>query len=139
MDIVEATRKFEAWLKGRIAIVRRDIAYKHEQMRADPFLFFRATYYRWAQIWPSNARKLARAAEVYAVGDLHIENFGTWRDAEGRSVWGVNDFDEAHPMAFTNDLVRLAVSALLAADSVARFQPQARRKFAPQNRRRLPR
>jgi hypothetical protein len=46
-----------------------------------------------------------------AVGDLHLENFGIWRDAEGRLVWGVNDFDEAHPMAFTNDLVRLAVSA----------------------------
>jgi len=32
---------------------------------------------------------------VLAVGDLHVENFGTWRDAEGRLIWGVNDFDEA--------------------------------------------
>ena len=33
--------------------------------------------------------------EVLAVGDLHVENFGTWRDTEGRLIWGINDFDEA--------------------------------------------
>ena len=49
-----------------------------------------------------------------AVGDLHVENFGTWRDAEGRLIWGVNDFDEAHELPYTNDLVHLAVSATLA-------------------------
>jgi hypothetical protein len=50
-----------------------------------------------------------------AVGDLHVENFGTWRDAEGRLVWGVNDFDEATNLPYTLDLVRLATSAGLAA------------------------
>jgi hypothetical protein len=24
---------------------------------------------------------------VLGVGDIHLENFGTWRDAEGRMVW----------------------------------------------------
>ena len=122
MDIVEATRRFEAWLRRRITVVESDLDYKHEQMRADPFLFFRATFYRWAQLWPEECPELARAAEVHAVGDLHIENFGTWRDAEGRLVWGVNDFDEAYPMAFPNDLVRLAVSALLAAEASSHFK-----------------
>ena len=125
MDIIEATRRFEAWLKRRITVVGRDLAYKHERMRAAPFLFFRATYYRWAQLWTEHCPKLARAPEVLAVGDLHLENFGTWRDAEGRLVWGVNDFDEAHPMAFPNDLVRLAVSALLAAESSPHFKLKA--------------
>jgi hypothetical protein len=46
-----------------------------------------------------------------------VENFGTWRDVEGRLIWGVNDFDEAHPMSYTNDLVRLAVSAHLASEA----------------------
>src|SRR5439155_1048267 len=57
---------------------------------------------------------VAEAPTVLAVGDLHVENFGTWRDAEGRLVWGVNDFDEAWPVPYTNDLVRLATSALVA-------------------------
>jgi len=49
------------------------------------------------------------------VGDLHVENFGTWRDTNGRLVWGVNDFDEVNLFPYTMDLVRLATSALLAA------------------------
>jgi Uncharacterized protein conserved in bacteria (DUF2252) len=126
MDIVEATGRFERWLEEHTTVVRRDLAYKHEQMRADPFLFFRATFYRWAQLWMDYCPKLARGPKVLAVGDLHLENFGTWRDAEGRLVWGVNDFDEAFPMAFTNDLVRLAVSALLAAETSPHFRFTAR-------------
>ena len=124
MDILESTRQFEKWLRRRITVVADDLEYKHRQMRADPFLFFRATFYRWAQLWPEACPKLARAPRVHTVGDLHIENFGTWRDAEGRLVWGVNDFDEAFPMAFPNDLVRVAVSALLAARSHPGFKLQ---------------
>jgi hypothetical protein len=109
-------------LRRRIKVVGSALTYKHERMRADPFLFFRATFYRWAQLWTEHSPKLAAGPEVFAVGDLHIENFGTWRDAEGRLVWGINDFDEAYPMAFTNDLVRVAVSALLATEASAHFQ-----------------
>ena len=122
MDVVEATRRFEAWLRRRITVVGPDLDDKHEQMRADPFLYFRATFYRWVQLWIEHCPKLAHTPEVLAVGDLHIENFGTWRDAEGRLIWGVNDFDEAHPMAYPNDLVRLAVSALLAAEASPHFK-----------------
>ncbi len=64
MHIVEATRSFEAWLKEQTDLVRPDLDYKHQQMRADPFLFFRATYYRWAQVWPEHCRKLARAEQA---------------------------------------------------------------------------
>jgi uncharacterized protein (DUF2252 family) len=52
------------------------------------------------------------------VGDLHVENFGTWRDSRGRPAWGINDFDEAGELPFTNDLVRLATSVVLAANAV---------------------
>lgn len=83
-------------------------------MAADPFIFLRATFYRWAQAWPEVCANLTDAPVVLAVGDLHIENFGTWRDSEGRLIWGVNDFDEAFPLPYTNDLVRLATSANLA-------------------------
>jgi hypothetical protein len=78
------------------------------------FPFLRATFYRWMQIWPEVCPDLAKAPRVLAVGDLHVENFGTWRDIEGRLVWGVNDFDEAAVLPYTIDLVRLATSAILA-------------------------
>jgi hypothetical protein len=48
------------------------------------------------------------------VGDLHVENFGTWCDHESRLAWGINDYDEIDVLPYTVDLIRLATSALLA-------------------------
>src|SRR6266567_6203181 len=90
---------------------------QEQSTRLSPFAFMRATFYRWVQLWKDQCRVEAAAPSVLAVGDLHIENFGTWRDAEGRLIWGVNDFDEAHPLPYTFDLLRLAVSAHLAIKS----------------------
>ena len=117
MNVVKATRSFEAWLAQRTHLVKADLRLKHVNMKASAFPFLRATFYRWAQAWPAVCSDLAKAPRVLAVGDLHVENFGTWRDIEGRLIWGVNDFDEAYPLPYTNDLIRLAVSAHLAADA----------------------
>ncbi len=117
MNVVKATRRFEEWLGRRIRILKKDLQLKHAAMKSGAFPFLRATYYRWAQVWPEICPDLAKAPQALAVGDLHVENFGTWRDVEGRLVWGVNDFDEAHSLSYANDVVRLAVSAHLAADA----------------------
>ena len=114
-EITEATRSFERWLSQRLRLRRDDIDYKHQQMAADAFSFLRATFYRWAELWPEEVPESADAPRVLAVGDLHVENYGTWRDAESRLIWGVNDFDEAINLPYTADLVRLATSAGLAA------------------------
>ena len=114
-DIAESTRSFEGWLRGHTRLRQHELDYKHEMMAADTFSFLRATFYRWAQLAPQALPDLAEATRVLAVGDLHVENYGTWRDAEGRLVWGVSDFDEAYRLPFTFDLVRLATSAGLAA------------------------
>ena len=116
MNVVKATRQFEEWLGYRTDVVKEDLRLKHLNMKAGVFPFLRATYYRWAQVWPKVCPELARGPQVLAVGDLHVENFGTWRDVEGRLIWGVNDFDETHPMSYANDLVRLAVSAHVASE-----------------------
>ncbi len=114
MNIVKATKKYEDWLGLHIRIVDPDLRFKHEQMAAALFPFFRATFYRWLQAWPEVCAELDRVPHILSVGDLHVENFGTWRDTDGRLVWGVNDFDEACLFPYTMDLVRLATSALLA-------------------------
>jgi len=89
--------------------------YKHKQMASDdPFPFFRGTYYRWLQVWPEASPALQDGPRVRSVGDLHLENYGTWRDSDGRLVWGINDFDEADELPWANDLVRLAASAWFA-------------------------
>jgi hypothetical protein len=110
LTIDRATKSYEAWMRNCTAVIPSDLRLKHEQMKQDPFQFLRGTFYRWAQIWPSVCADLCNAPKVLAVGDLHVNSFGTWRDAEGRLCWGVDDFDEAYPLPYTNDLVRLAAS-----------------------------
>ncbi len=110
-------RAFDEWLEGRLGpdyFVRKDLEKKTDDMKESEFAFLRATYWRWAELMLATGQALMRAPPVLAVGDIHFENYGTWRDADGRLVWGVNDFDEASEMPYTLDLVRLATSALLA-------------------------
>ena len=115
MDIKQATTAYESWLGKQIPLIAADLKLKHQRMTDGVFPFLRATFYRWAQLWPENCPDLVHAPVALAVGDLHVENFGTWRDLEGRLVWGINDFDEVCEMPYAVDLVRLATSALLAA------------------------
>ena len=115
MNVVKATRNYEAWLSRHTRVVASDLQRKHKEMAKKPFPFLRATFYRWLQIWPEICAEIAQAPPVLGVGDLHVENFGTWRDTDGRLVWGINDFDEARTYPYTLDLVRLATSAMLAA------------------------
>ena len=117
---------FEAWLAGHCDVVEEDIHYKHRQMKESAFIFLRATYFRWARKIGKWCPELMDAPQVLAVGDLHAENFGTWRDQDGRLVWGVNDFDEAAVMPYVLDLVRLATSIRLAADLDTSNQAVAR-------------
>lgn len=118
MNIKEATAAYEAWLGKQIPLFAADLKLKHRAMADGVFPFLRATFYRWAQLWPQHCPELVNAPAVLGVGDLHIENFGTWRDSEGRLIWGVNDFDEVCNLPYTVDLVRLAVSARLAGTEV---------------------
>lgn len=112
----EMNERFETWLQTYVPLDPKDLEYKHRKMadRRWRFPFFRATYFRWLSQWPEACSELVKAPIVLAVGDLHVENFGTWRDAEGRLTWGVNDFDECESQPYTQDLVRLAASAILA-------------------------
>ncbi|HEY2546486.1 MAG TPA: DUF2252 family protein, partial [Candidatus Acidoferrum sp.] len=112
--IIEATFAFEKWLGAQLPIIKQDLRLKHQLMAEAAFPFFRATFYRWLQLWPEVCPDLAKATKVLAVGDLHIENFGTWRDLEGRLIWGVNDLDEVFPSSYAIDLVRVTTSAYLA-------------------------
>lgn len=114
LDIVALTAEYDRWLADCVPVRRRAVAKKHRAMAADPFSFLRATAYWWHAAFPAGCPQLQAAPMVLAAGDCHLENFGTWRDAEGRLAWGLNDLDEAARLPMTSDLVRLHASALLA-------------------------
>jgi Uncharacterized protein conserved in bacteria (DUF2252) len=113
--IRESARQYEDWLREQLHgdVLAQDLAEKHDRMRESAFVFLRATYWRWAETIFDVCPDLTDGTEVLAVGDVHLENYGTWRDVDGRLAWGVNDFDEAAEMPYVLDLVRLAASAML--------------------------
>jgi hypothetical protein len=118
-SIVKSTNAFEAWMRERTDVSEKLLEKKHRKMSEGAFPFLRATFYRWVEQWPAVCPKIARRDQdvLLAVGDLHVENFGVWRDSRRRVVWGINDFDDACELPFTSDLVRLATSAMLAASA----------------------
>jgi hypothetical protein len=130
MTFNEDNAGFEDWLREQCLlngceVAEADLEYKHDQMASDPFVFLRATFFRWAKRIETLLPELAEAPSVLSVGDTHLENFGTWRDNEGRLVWGVNDFDEAAAIPYPFDLVRLAASVRLADEGVSNHEAAA--------------
>lgn len=119
LSFAESKDRYETWLKAQLGsdFVAADLAEKNRLMRQSAFVFLRGTYWRWAEcVRERFPDEETRTPVVLSVGDIHLENFGTWRDVDGRLVWGINDFDEAAEMPYVEDLVRLATSAALAAD-----------------------
>jgi hypothetical protein len=116
MKFHKANDAYEAWLHSQCDVVEDDLQHKHKRMKHNAFVFLRATFFRWASTIEVLCPELAGAPAVLSIGDAHVENFGTWRDIEGRLVWGANDFDEAALIAYPFDLVRLATSVQLAPD-----------------------
>jgi uncharacterized protein (DUF2252 family) len=93
---------------------------KVARMAASPFAFFRGTFHLFArdmldkQMEPLPVLN-TDGAELDLVGDIHSENYGTFKAADGKVHYDVNDFDETTRGRFTFDVARLATSLFLAA------------------------
>ncbi len=114
-DPVEITADFESWLAGHLDVVPAGVAEKHRVMARSELSFLRGSYYLWLVRVAERMPEVLRRAAVPAVGDLHVENFGTWRDHDQVRRWGVNDLDELAHGAWLLDLLRLATSAAVSA------------------------
>jgi uncharacterized protein (DUF2252 family) len=88
------------------------LAIRYAAMRASPFAFLRAT----CHLFYARARQralLPAAPAGWISGDLHLENFGSFRGANGLACFDINDFDEAALAPGTWDMLRLATSILV--------------------------
>lgn len=88
------------------------LAMKLARMRADPFGFLRGSCHLFYRRLPQ-AGVLAKAPAVWVCGDLHLENFGSYKGDDRLAYFDVNDFDEAALAPCTWDLVRLLASVRL--------------------------
>jgi uncharacterized protein (DUF2252 family) len=88
---------------------------KYRKMAADPFAFFRGTaclFYNDVTAMPDSWAD-ERTSAIWVHGDLHVANFGSYLNSDGRLVFDVNDFDEAYIGHFSWDLRRFAASLAL--------------------------
>jgi uncharacterized protein (DUF2252 family) len=90
------------------------LALKYRAMAANAFAFFRGTAHLFFEDWPRSA-PWNRAPLAWISGDLHLENFGSFRGDNGLVYFDLNDFDEAMLAPATWETGRLLTSAYLAA------------------------
>ena len=114
-DFAASMRSYEEAMRIALhgTLVASDLDAKHDKMAESAFLFLRATCWRWAEAAATLCPDLMDALKVPSVGDAHAGNFGLWRDAGTRLVWGINDYDEAASLPWPLDLVRLCASLQL--------------------------
>jgi uncharacterized protein (DUF2252 family) len=98
---------------------------KYRKMRSSAFAFFRGSCHLFYARWPKDA--VAKSAPLaWACGDLHLENFGSYK-ADNRLVYfDINDFDEAALAPATWDLVRLLGSVHVASKEMGLRRREAK-------------
>lgn len=85
---------------------------KFDTLADELYSFFRGTaflYYR------DHAGTDAHLPEVFAVGDVHPENFEVMPNEDGAPFFGISDFDEAYVAPFSYDVKRGALGFYLIA------------------------
>jgi uncharacterized protein (DUF2252 family) len=106
MNIVKQIRQFNA---GRDP---ERLAMKYSNMRSDPFVFLRASCHLFYARLPLEP-VLRKGPAAWSCGDLHIENFGSYKGDNRQVYFDINDFDEALLAPVSWDLVRCLTSILV--------------------------
>lgn len=95
------------------------LRFKVARMAEGPFAFFRGTFHLFARdVLDKNLQPLqllkGDGLEMDLVGDIHSENYGTYKAADGVVHYDINDFDETTRGRFDFDVCRQATSLFLA-------------------------
>ena len=93
------------------------LAMKYDNMRKSAFVYLRGTCHLFPGQLPV-LKALAKAPAVWSCGDLHLENFGSYKGADELSYFDINDFDESALIPGSLDLVRLLTSIRLACEDL---------------------
>ena len=90
---------------------------KYRKMAQSAFLFLRGADHLFYDALPD--QPLFRAAPLaWSCGDLHLENFGSYKGDNRQVYFDINDFDEAALAPASWDLVRLLASIQCGADAL---------------------
>lgn len=90
------------------------LAMKYQRMTTSPFVFLRGTCHLFYERLPQDS-VLHDAPPVWICGDLHLENFGSYKADNRLTYFDMNDFDEACLAPAPFELIRLLTSVLVGA------------------------
>jgi len=110
MNIVKKILRFN---EGRDPV---RLAMKYQAMRTNPFVFLRGSCHLFHTRLPVTT-ELRKAPAVWTCGDLHLENFGSYKGDSRQVQFDINDFDESLLAPATWDLVRLLTSVVVGRQS----------------------
>lgn len=100
------------------------LARKYKAMRTNSFSFFRGTCHLFYEDL-AQAPRLKDDTKVWICGDLHLENFGSYKGDNRAVYFDLNDFDEAVLAPCTWELVRVLTSIHVAAQTTGFNQKKA--------------
>lgn len=100
------------------------LALKYAALRNNPFSFLRGTCHLYYAAWPL-AKNLEQAPLAWICGDLHFENFGSYKGDNRLVYFDLNDFDEAVLAPCTWELARFLSSLLVGAGQIGINHPEA--------------
>jgi uncharacterized protein (DUF2252 family) len=119
IDVVSTVQAFNA---GRDP---QRLTLKYQKMRASPFAFLRGTchlfYDRLAQ-----TSDLEKSPSVWVCGDMHLENFGSYKGDNRLVYFDLNDFDESALAPACWELVRMLSSIELGGAEMGLTPKEAR-------------
>lgn len=90
---------------------------KYKAISEGPHRFFRGTNHLFVE-HIANEFVLKGVPFTYVCGDMHLENFGSYKGNSGLVYFDINDFDEAAIAPCTFDLVKLCVSVFLVGEEL---------------------
>ncbi len=99
------------------------LAMKYKAMNKDAFAFLRGSCHLFYEDWPKDS-PLGTTPAAWICGDLHLENFGSYKGDNRLVYFDINDFDESALAPATWDLARFLTSVWVAADTLELDAPQ---------------
>jgi uncharacterized protein (DUF2252 family) len=90
---------------------------KYQAMAKDAFVFLRGTCHLFYEDLPIEGA-FRDAPPVWSCGDLHLQNFGSFKGDDRLVYFDVNDFDEALLAPCTWDITRLMTSVIVGAHTL---------------------
>jgi len=112
--VASVTERIEQFNQGRLPAA---VALKMAAMRGDIFRFFRGTAHLFFEDWPTGS-DLEKAPASWCCGDLHLENFGSYKGDNRLVYFDINDFDDSVLDPCTRDVARFVTSVLVASESL---------------------